>query len=159
MPRTVSIERATPLDIGACLPLLSDLHKGDIGETMGDCFAEFCTAANAVALIARRGSEVVGLVAGIEAPDLDFESHVATVNAIVVAAEYRGTGIGRALIDAFVDWAQRRQCVAVLYSTARDDAKRFARAVGFVPRSLASIFIKHLVALDQLGRRKQSEKG
>ena len=158
MACTVSIERATASDIGACLPLLSDLHKGDTGQTMSDCLADFCTGPNAVALIARRGGETVGLLVGTEAPDLDFESHVATVNAIVVAAEYRGIGIGRALLNAFVDWAQQRQCAAVLYSTARDDAKRFAWAVGFVPRSPASTFIKHLVPPDQLGRSRRSEK-
>jgi len=158
MPGTVSIKRATVSDIGACLPLLSDLHKGDIGGTMSDCFAEFCTAPNAVALIARREGEIVGLVTGTEAADLDFESHAAVINAIIVARTCRGIGIGRSLMDAFVEWAHQRCCAAVLYSTGRDYAKRFARAVGFVPRSPASTFIKHLVSPNEPGISRRSEK-
>jgi len=155
---TAEIECATLADFAACLPLLSELHKGDIGETMSGCFAEFCTTANAVVLIARRGGEIVGLVAGTEAPDLDFEAHVAVINAIVVAAGYRGRGIGRALVDAFIAWAQQRGCAAVLCSTTRQNAAQFVRALGFQPRGHWAAFVKYPVSPDRLGKREAQEQ-
>ena len=144
MTDDLSVRHATPADFPACLPLLSDLHHGDIGDTMQACFAEFCTAPHAVALIARQGEQVIGLIAGTEVPDLDFEAHVATVNAVVVKERFRRHGVGRALIEAFAQWARERNCVAILQTTGRVEAGRFLEALGFSPRG-PWCFVRYLL--------------
>jgi len=141
----LAVCRATPADFPACLPLLSDLHHGDIGETMQACFAEFCTTPHTVALIAKRDKEIIGLIAGIEVPDLDFEAHAAAVNVIIVKQAYRRQGIGRALMEAFAQWACERGCVAVLQTTGREEARRFLRAADFTSRG-PWCHVRYLVA-------------
>ena len=154
---SVHVERPADSDFPACLPLLSALHNGDIGKAMKDCFAEFCCGPNAVALVARQGGEVVGMIAGTEVPDLDFEAHVATVNAIIVSRRSRGRGIGLALMDGFMQWARERGCVAVLQRTRRQGARRFLRSVGFERSTSSSGFVKYLVSPEQLGKPHGAE--
>jgi GNAT superfamily N-acetyltransferase len=157
MTSSIEVKRASSSDFPECLPLLSELHRGDIGETIAGCFAEFCSMPNAVALVALQGDEVVGLIAGTEAPDLDFEAHVATVNAIIVSERCRRRGIGHGLMENFVRWAQERGCAAALETTGREDAKRFLGAVGFEPRAASVGFVKHLVPPSRLGKPRGVE--
>ena len=71
--------------------------------------------------IAAKGRQIVG-VAGVKAADWALKTHLLYLSA--VAPEMRGKGIGRALLDARLEWIKRKfDAGRILVSTAR--AKRF----------------------------------
>jgi GNAT superfamily N-acetyltransferase len=77
--------------------------------------------------VALKGGRIVG-VAGVKAADWATKTHLLYLSA--VAPENRGKGIGRALLEARIEWVERRFASGrILTSTAR--AKRF-RELGFV---------------------------
>jgi N-acetylglutamate synthase-like GNAT family acetyltransferase len=81
-------------------------------------------------------AEVDGGVAGLAhlhaAPALEYDGEVAKLAALVVDEAYRGTGVGRALVDAMEARARRRGCVLFFLTTAehRSDAHAFYRRLG-----------------------------
>lgn len=90
--------------------------------------------------IATRGRQVVG-VAGVKAADWALKTHLLYLSA--VAPEMRGKGIGRALLDARLEWIKRKFATGrVLVSTAR--TKRF-RECGFVEIPDSEIEDRHLM--------------
>jgi GNAT superfamily N-acetyltransferase len=57
----------------------------------------------------------------------------ALIEELVVDEEARGQGLGRALIQAAIDWAQAEGCSEIEVSTEEDnaDAQAFYRRLGF----------------------------
>lgn len=77
--------------------------------------------------VAIKGGRIVG-VGGVKAADWAAKTHLLYLSA--VAPEKRGQGIGRALLEARIEWVERRfGSGRVLASTTR--TKRF-RDLGFV---------------------------
>lgn len=90
--------------------------------------------------IATRGRQIVG-VAGVKAADWALKTHILYLSA--VAPEMRGKGIGRALLDARLEWIKRKFVSGrILVSTAR--AKRF-RECGFVEIPDSEVEDRHLM--------------
>jgi len=79
----------------------------------------------------RRDGTVVGTATGAE---YDAERGVAHVYAMWVAPDARGGGVGRALLDAVIDWARDRGCDRLVLSVTETNvtARRFYEACGFV---------------------------
>ena len=82
-------------------------------------------------------AEVDGSPAGLAhlqvTPAIEHERPVAKLGALVVDERRRGTGVGRALVQAVEQEARLRGC-GVLYLTTserRDDAHAFYESVGF----------------------------
>ncbi len=82
---------------------------------------------DAALLIAADGDRVIGYVLGFRHPAFFANGPVAMVEEILVRPELRGTGVGRALMDAFEAWADG--CVLVSLSTRR--AASFYAALGY----------------------------
>ena len=77
--------------------------------------------------VAIKGGRIVG-VAGVKAADWAAKTHLLYLSA--VAPEKRGQGIGRALLEARIEWVEKRfGSGRILTSTTR--ARRF-RELGFV---------------------------
>lgn len=96
-----------------------------------------------VAVVARVG--VVGWIeARLEAHLL--QSHCALVDGLVVEDEYRGTGIGLALLEATERWARSVGCSTIrLHSNVlRERAHGFYERNGYVRVKSRHLFEKHL---------------
>jgi ribosomal protein S18 acetylase RimI-like enzyme len=76
------------------------------------------------------GGDVVGTATGAE---FDAEPGVGHLYAMWVAPEARGAGIGRALVDAVVEWTRARGCTRLVLSVTEtnEGARRFYERCGF----------------------------
>jgi GNAT superfamily N-acetyltransferase len=87
-------------------------------------------AANgACLLVAVAGGESVGYLLGFRHLTFYASGPVAWVEEVVVRGRDRGHGIGRALMDAFEDWATAGGCVLAALATRR--AAPFYLALGY----------------------------
>jgi GNAT superfamily N-acetyltransferase len=87
-------------------------------------------AANgACLLLAVDGSESVGYLLGFRHLTFYANGPVAWVEEVVVRGRDRGRGIGRALMDAFEEWAAAEGCALVALATRR--AAPFYLALGY----------------------------
>jgi GNAT superfamily N-acetyltransferase len=80
-------------------------------------------------LLAVNRQEYLGYLLGFRHLTFYANGPVAWVEEIVVRGHDRGRGIGRALINAFEQWAADQGCVLVALATRR--AAPFYRAVGY----------------------------
>jgi GNAT superfamily N-acetyltransferase len=83
-------------------------------------------------------AEIDGTIAGLAhlqvTPAIEHDRPVARIGALVVEESRRGTGVGRALVDALEIEARGRGCGILFLTTAedRDDAHLFYERVGLV---------------------------
>ncbi len=90
--------------------------------------------------VALDADQVIGFGA-VKAADWASHTHVLTLSA--VAREYRGQGLGRALLRARVEWVEQNfKTGRILVSSAR--AKRF-HELGFVPIPKSGIEGRHIM--------------
>jgi len=83
--------------------------------------------------VAESDGQVVGLAHLQVSPAIERERPSGKVGALVVDAEHRGRGVGRALMQALEDDARLRGCGSLFLTTreARADAHAFYEQVGF----------------------------
>lgn len=96
-----------------------------------------------VAVVPRAG--VVGWVSVAESQTL-LSSARAEIHGLVVEDEYRGNGIGHALVAAAEAWARRRGCTTLrlLSNTIRERAHEFYRRLGYDVLKTEYVFQKSL---------------
>jgi len=84
-------------------------------------------------VVAEADGEVAGLAHLQVTPTIEHDRPVAKIGALVVEESHRGTGVGRALVDALEVEARGRGCDVLFLTTAerRDDAHLFYERVGF----------------------------
>ena len=83
-------------------------------------------------VVAERDARVVGLAHLQVTPGIERDRPAAKIGALVVDEAVRGTGVGRALVDALDAEARRRGCELLYLTTSerRDDAHAFYARVG-----------------------------
>jgi GNAT superfamily N-acetyltransferase len=83
-------------------------------------------------VVAELDGAVVGLAHLQVTPALERERPAAKLAALVVDADQRGHGVGRALVEAMEEEARRRGCDLFFLTTAnrRDDAHAFYERLG-----------------------------
>jgi GNAT superfamily N-acetyltransferase len=79
--------------------------------------------------VATDDEKIVGYVLGFDHFAFYANGRVALVEEIMVAEECRGQGVGRLLMEAFDEWAKRRQSKLISVSTRR--AASFYKALGY----------------------------
>ena len=90
-------------------------------------------------VVAEVAGQVVGLADLHVSPSLEYDEPAGKLAALVVDEAYRGSGIGRALVEAIESEAQRRRCALIFLTTAE-------------PRGEAHAFYERL-GLERTGRR------
>jgi ribosomal protein S18 acetylase RimI-like enzyme len=136
----VIFRAATAADVPAIVALLADDVLGAAREAPGDpayalAFAAIAADTNQLLAVAELGGRVVGclqlsVIAGL--------SHRGAwrgqIESVRIAADQRGTGLGRRFLDWAIAQCRARDCRMVQLTTdkSRADARRFYESLGFV---------------------------
>jgi GNAT superfamily N-acetyltransferase len=125
------IRPATAADAGAVAGLAGELAQSFafLRASFDEHYPALLAAGHACVLVADTGADRVGYLLGFEHLTFYANGRVAWAEEVFVRGDLRGRGIGRALMTAFEDWAQRRDCALVALATRR--AAPFYRALGY----------------------------
>ena len=130
------VREARPDDADAVLPLAAALASSFTVDT--DAFHRSFSAslddANAIVLVAEESSSLVGYLLGYDHFAFFANGRVAGVEEVYVAPERRGQGIGKALMQAFEEWARARSAAQIIVCTRR--AADFYTAIGYEETAL-----------------------
>jgi GNAT superfamily N-acetyltransferase len=101
-------------------------------------------AAGDLVLVAELDGDVAGVAQLHVSPSIEYDRPAAKLSALVVAERHRGSGIGRALVNAVEGEARARGCGLLFLTTAerRADAHLFYERLGFerTGRRYAKVF-------------------
>ena len=125
------IRPATAADAGAVAGLAGELAQSFAfwRASFDEHYPALLAAGHACLLVADAGADRVGYLLGFEHLTFYANGRVAWAEEVFVRGDLRGRGIGRDLMSAFEDWAQRRGCALVALATRR--AVPFYRALGY----------------------------
>ena len=125
------IRDAGPDDAPAVAELLGQLGYPAEADAVRRRLERLAAAGDRV-VVAELAGEVVGLASLHVSPSLEYDEPAAKLAALVVAETYRGTGVGRALVQAMEAEARSRGCRAFFLTSAerRADAHAFYRRIG-----------------------------
>lgn len=149
----VSVERAQDADIDRLVELETGLFAEDacvhdefadvtwpVREGAGD-FARLLTSSDSVVLVARADVGVVGFVASYRTSSSASRQPVTygVLRSIYVDKAARGSGVGRALVTEFVEWARSSGCVEVVVESyvKNVSAQHLYERSGFVAQSVS----------------------
>ncbi len=107
------IRNATPEDFKQCFPLLEELYHGDIGCDFREVFNKFAIGKRSCILMAEQHGETIGVLIGSYYLDVDWEGEVAKIQALIVGEKHRKKGIGKSLVQHFIDKAKQNGCRVV----------------------------------------------
>jgi GNAT superfamily N-acetyltransferase len=127
----IQIRPAAEADRNAVAALAAELAQSFpfSAAAFGRSFPALLATADAQLLVAADGTDLVGYLLGFWRLTFFANGPVGWVEEILVRPRYRGTGTGRALMDAFERWAAQRDCAMVALATRR--AAPFYRALGY----------------------------
>ena len=137
----VGIREATAGDVPGIVALLADDTLGAARETPGDlgpylaAFAVVDADPRQLLVVAEREGRVVGTLQLTLLPGLARVAALrGQIEAVRVAGDERGSGLGTALLQWAVDQARERGCALVQLTSdvSRADAHRFYERFGFV---------------------------
>lgn len=125
------MRHAASSDAAAVADLASQLAQSfPFSRTRFDAnYAPLLSTEDACLLLAVDGDTTLGYLLGFEHITFYANAPVATVEEILVRAEFRGRGIGRTLMGAFERWAMSRNCGLVTLATR--GAAPFYVALGY----------------------------
>ena len=144
------IREAVDADAAAVAALINDLGyrvtAGDISKRLADL-----KAAGEPSLLAQADGETIGCVTWHVTPVLHRPGPVGRITLLVVAAPFRGNGIGKRLVEAVETRLEERGCVLaeVTSNLKRAEAHLFYQRLGFERTSYR--FGKPIAPLNQGG--------
>jgi ribosomal protein S18 acetylase RimI-like enzyme len=148
------IRRATESDADAVVALVRELAAGMSESTpLGAPGARAYLSNPACAVfVGERGGRVLGMASLSVRPSLYHGRDCGLVEELVVTAEERGLGLGRALLEAAVREAERRGCAEVSVSTLPGNAAALSlyRSAGLTDEAV--LLEKHFES--RRGRRR-----
>jgi GNAT superfamily N-acetyltransferase len=138
--KTWTIRRATESDVPAIVALLADDHLGATRESPGDlapyasAFAAIDADPNVFLAVMEAENRLIGTMQLTFLHGLSFKGAVRLqIEAVRIASDLRGQGLGGELIAWGVAQARARGCrlVQLTSNAARPDAHRFYERLGF----------------------------
>jgi GNAT superfamily N-acetyltransferase len=127
------VRRAGSQDVEALARLCSQLGYPATADAMPGRMARFAADPGAREFVATRANQVVGFTTVHLRQTLNHDAPIAQITLLVVDESNRTRGVGRALVDAAVAWAEERGAKRVAVTTALDraGAHAFYEKVGF----------------------------
>lgn len=93
-------------------------------------------------------AEMEGVVIGCINPIIDIrlaEGKAGEIVSLIVSEEYRGLGVGKALVNNAESWLSSRcSIIRIRANTVRDEAHNFYNALGYQELKSQKVFIKHV---------------
>jgi GNAT superfamily N-acetyltransferase len=138
---TVEIRRAVEKDVPAIVALIADDQLGASRESPGDprylaAFAEIDADPNQLLAVLDDSGEIVGTLQLTFTPGLSrMGMKRATIEAVRVRDDQRGSGLGRRFIEWAITEARSHNCGLIQLTTdaTREAAHRFYERLGFKP--------------------------
>jgi len=124
----INFRRTRLSDIEQLMPLLTELYHGDVGPELIDIVRQFIQNDECYPLIAELNNQIIGFFLGTHRLEIDFECRAAIIEAVVVRKGYQGKGIGKRMLDSFMQWAREKGCKGILVPCGR---KGFHEKMGF----------------------------
>jgi len=143
----ITVRSATEADLESAIRLWHELEDAqgptrlypiapDAEDRIRASFRAGIASSDADLLVAFDGDEPVGMaLVHLERPSKMSDERAVELSRVVVRSDRRGTGAGRALIDAAAGWGRQRgirTLVAAVF-VANEGSGRFWRALGFEP--------------------------
>jgi GNAT superfamily N-acetyltransferase len=139
---TVTLRRATSGDLPAIVALLADDELGRQREeatdplpaAYADAFGQIDADPRQLLAVAEQDGRLVGTLQLTFIPYLSHRGgERALIEAVRIAGDARGEGLGRTMLEWAIDQARRRGCRMVQLTTdkRRGDARRFYESLGF----------------------------
>jgi len=130
-----SVRPAVPQDAVAICGLVHELARANGEQTRlaPEFVTRYLCSPGCAALVAEAGGRVIGFLSYHIHPNLYHAGSTALIEECVVSADSRGRGVGRELVLAGVEAAERAGCEEISVSTMfeNDGAQRFYRSLGF----------------------------
>jgi GNAT superfamily N-acetyltransferase len=125
------VRRAVADDRDGVAALAADMAQSFTfsAESCSQTYQRLLAADDVSLLVAARGPERLGYLLGFKHLTFYANGPVAWVEEVAVRRQDRGCGIGRAMMNAFEDWAGQQNCALVALATRR--AAPFYRALGY----------------------------
>lgn len=109
----LTVRDATPDDFDKCFPLLEQLYHGDTGSKFKEVFNKLARSKRSYVMVAERHGRTLGVLIGSYYLDIDWEGKVAKIQALIVEEKHRKKGIGKKLVQHFIEKAKQNGCRAV----------------------------------------------
>lgn len=137
---SLSFRDAFPTDAPAIAGLVSSLAQS-IGETSPvtpEYVETYLAFPGCSILLAENAGKIAGLLSYSVRPNLYHNGETAIIDELVVLENWRGQGIGSALLDTLLARLEVRGCVEVSVTTMSDNigAVHFYRAHGLVDEAI-----------------------
>jgi len=146
----VSITKASEQDIPFILDLLYELERPNpINDKEIKIFKnkirDYFSDLQKTILVARKDSQIVGLVAIIFLRRLNHTKHEMYIPELVVTKKLRNSGIGKKLIQHCIELAKKKCCYRIRLESGnqRKSSHKFYKNLGFEQSSLS--FTKHVI--------------
>lgn len=147
---SIHIRVMTDSDIPIARDLLQQLGYSMSAEEVAQRFASVASATGHAVIIAEDGSVMVGLLHLFARLALEKPPEV-IVQAIVVDQMYRGSGVGKKLMQAAEHWAESHGygSVALTSNVLRTLSHAFYTAIGYRSVATSVMFRKELAAVNR----------
>lgn len=129
----LAVRNAMPDDFDRCFPLLEQLYHGDIGINVKEVFNKLVKNKRSCVMMAEQCGKTLGVLIGSYYLDIDWEDMVAKIQALIVEDKHRNKGIGKRLVQQFLERAKQKGCRAVTSRVNRKNqtARLFHEKLGF----------------------------
>jgi len=107
------VRDATSDDFDRCFPLLEQLYHGDTGPHFKEVFNKFARGKGSCVIAAEQHGKTLGVLVGSYYLDIDWEGKIAKIQALIVEEKHRKRGIGKKLVQHFIQEAKQNGCLAV----------------------------------------------
>ena len=151
---TIAIREMGPADISACRLLLSQLGYDLTLQEVKRRYDAIREKQDHAVFVGEQDGRVVALLHLYERPAFDKPPEV-IVQALVVDQNWRGTGVGKSMMNMAERWAADRRfsSVALTSSVSRSDAHSFYNRIGYKVEATSHLFRKNVVDLLAQGCR------
>jgi GNAT superfamily N-acetyltransferase len=132
-PQTPIVRDAQPFDADALARLITQLGYPTSPSTLPGRLSRLGSDANARAFVAESDGDIAGALTIHLRDTLNHDRPIAQITMLVVDENQRGSGIGRALVDAAEQFARDRGCHRINVTTQlmRAGAHAFYERVGY----------------------------
>lgn len=141
----VKIRQAKQEDADAVLSMVKALKPDDVSsrkDAWEEVFPRLVNSPDHLIVVAEINGKIVGFASATKIITFEVSRPFLTIDMLWVEPEYRYQGVGRVLVSACVDFAQREGCIQVAV-ISREEAKGFYEKLG-MSEGRFTVFVKEL---------------